>query len=203
LNICLRVNEIKSLADLTDVPEIDYTTDKVSDLFAAVEKIAPARVVRTFAEVVESLNLSLSELKVATTGVSLESRLRALSNNISIVITYVNRLSSDFSSDIAYLSSQISSISPATEARLASAERRITTIESDYLKQADKASLQSQISLKASTAEVTNKIETEKKQFCQQAFNALSALPADPQVLDIDTVSKVLFDIRSLFAGLK
>jgi len=104
LNICLRVNEIKRLADLADVPEIDYTTDKVTDLFTAVEKIAPARSVRTFAQVVESLNLSLSELKVATTGASLESRLHALSDNISIVTAYVNRLSSDFSSDISYLS---------------------------------------------------------------------------------------------------
>lgn len=104
LNICLRVNEIKRLADLADVPEIDCTTDKVTDLFTAVETIAPARPVSTFAQVVESLNLSLSELSVATTGASLESRLHALSDNISIVTAYVNRLSSDFSSDISYLS---------------------------------------------------------------------------------------------------
>jgi len=204
LAVCLRVNEIKALAALEDVPEIDYTKDKVEDLFNAVKKIAPHRpVLSNFQQLVSSLNMSLGELKSAQTGVSLETRLGMLSESVYAVADYTDSAIQGVKADVTYLSSQISSISPATEARLTSVEGRVSAIEGDYLKSADKASLQTQISLKVSSTDFENRLALEKKLFAQQAYNALSALPSDRQVLDVDTISKVLFDIRALFDGLK
>lgn len=97
LDVCVRVNDIISLAELAVEP-LDFETCSCGDLFTAVRGIAGDEGIASFGEAVASLNAALRRLVAKNR--SLESRLSFLMRRIDDIIVLANRLSADLVREI-------------------------------------------------------------------------------------------------------